>query len=165
MTFINKEHQHTQSVTFPIFKGNIWVNVTTDALFAGKIITAFNLPGAFTPTCSSNHLPRYNKLFPIFKKYGIDDILCISVNDNNTFVMNTWKADQKAKNSTFIPDGNGDFTRGMGMAVSKNDLSFSKRSWRYSMLVKNCIIEKMFIEANELSEPLKVSDADTMLNY
>lgn len=163
MEFMNKEGQKVPNVTFPTRQGDQWVNVTTDELFAGKTVVVFSLPGAFTPTCSSTHLPRYNELYPVFKEYGVDDILCVSVND--TFVMNAWKADQEADNITFIPDGNAEFTRGMGMAVAKDDLGFGERSWRYSMLVKDGVIEKMFIEPNEPGDPFKVSDADTMLNY
>jgi len=126
-------------------------------------VIVFSLPGAFTPTCSSSHLPRYNELAPVFKKYGVDDIVVVSVND--TFVMNAWKEDEKSENITFIPDGNGEFTEGMGMLVGKEDLGFGKRSWRYSMLVKNGVVEKMFVEPNEPGDPFKVSDADTMLKY
>lgn len=79
--------------------------------------------------------------------------------------MNAWKADQEAENIIVIPDGNGDFTAGMGMLVGKEDIGFGKRSWRYSMLVRNGVIEKMFVEPNEPGDPFKVSDADTMLKY
>ncbi|EOW9274694.1 TPA: glutathione peroxidase [Vibrio cholerae] len=161
--FTSKEGQTIPQVTFPTRQGDAWVNVTTDELFKGKTVIVFSLPGAFTPTCSSTHLPRYNELFPVFKEHGVDSILCVSVND--TFVMNAWKDDQNADNITFIPDGNGEFTDGMGMLVDKNDLGFGKRSWRYSMLVKDCVVEKMFIEPNEPGDPFKVSDADTMLKY
>ncbi len=161
--FTSKEGQAVPQVTFPTRQGDQWVNVTTDELFKGKTVIVFSLPGAYTPTCSSSHLPRYNELFPVFKDHGIDSILCFSVND--TFVMNAWKADQEANNITFVPDGNGQFTDGMGMLVDKNDLGFGKRSWRYSMLVKDGIVEKMFIEADEPGDPFKVSDADTMLKY
>lgn len=163
MEFFNKEGQKVPNVTFPTRQGDQWVNVTTDELFAGKTVVVFSLPGAFTPTCSSTHLPRYNELHSVFKAHGVDDILCVSVND--TFVMNAWKADQEAENITFIPDGNAEFTRGMGMAVAKDELGFGERSWRYSMLVKDGIVQKMFIEPNEPGDPFKVSDADTMLAY
>lgn len=135
----------------------------SDDIFKGKNVIVFSLPGAFTPTCSSTHLPRYNELAPVFKKEGIDEIVCISVND--TFVMNAWKADQEAQNITVLPDGNGEFTDGMGMLVSKDDLGFGKRSWRYSMLVRDGIVEKMFIEPDQPGDPFEVSDADTMLGY
>lgn len=161
--FTSKEGQTIPQVTFPTRQGDAWVNVTSDELFKGKTVIVFSLPGAFTPTCSSTHLPRYNELLPVFKEHGVDSILCVSVND--TFVMNAWKDDQNADNITFIPDGNGEFTDGMGMLVDKNDLGFGKRSWRYSMLVKDGVVEKMFIEPNEPGDPFKVSDADTMLKY
>ena len=82
----------------------------------------FALPGAFTPTCSSTHVPGYNQLTPVLKQHGVDEVLCISVND--AFVMNQWQEQQNASNITFMPDGNGDFSSGMGMLVSKNDLGF-----------------------------------------
>lgn len=161
--FENKEGQRIPSVTFRTRQNHAWVDVSSDALFAGKTVIVFSLPGAFTPTCSSTHVPRYNQLADTFKKYGVDEIICMSVND--TFVMNEWKVDQKADKITFIPDGNGDFTDGMGLLVDKNDLGFGKRSWRYSMLVKDGVVAKMFIEPNKPGDPFEVSDADTMLAY
>ncbi|MEJ6120818.1 glutathione peroxidase [Vibrio sp. 2-Bac 85] len=159
----NIEGQSVPNVTFPTRQGDEWVNVSTDQLFKGKTVVVFALPGAFTPTCSSTHLPRYNELAGVFKKNGVDDIVCISVND--TFVMNAWLADQEAENITVVPDGTGAFAEGMGMLVDKSDIGFGKRSWRYSMLVKDGVIEKMFIEPNQPGDPFEVSDADTMLNY
>lgn len=161
--FENKEGQKVPSVTFPTRVNDEWVNRTSDELFAGKTVVVFSLPGAFTPTCSSTHLPRYNELASVFKKNGVDDILCVSVND--TFVMNAWSADQEAENITVIPDGNGEFTEGMGLLVDKADLGFGKRSWRYSMLVKDGVVQKMFIEPDLPGDPFEVSDADTMLDY
>ncbi|PKH02730.1 glutathione peroxidase [Psychromonas sp. MB-3u-54] len=159
----NIEGQKIPNVTFPTRQGDQWVNVSTDELFAGKTVVVFALPGAFTPTCSSTHLPRYNELASVFKKNGVDEVVCFSVND--TFVMNAWLADQEAENITVVPDGNGTFAEGMGMLVDKSDLGFGKRSWRYSMIVKDGVIEKMFIEPNQPGDPFEVSDADTMLNY
>ena len=129
----------------------------------GKIVAVISLPRAITPTCSSTHVPRYNQLAPLFRRYGVDDVVCISVND--AFVMNEWQREQRAFDITFLPDGNGDFSRGMGMLVAKNDLGFGERSWRYSMLVKNGVIEKMFIEPDVPGDPFEVSDADTMLAH
>lgn len=159
----NKEQQRVPEVSFVTRQNNDWKTVTTEDLFAGKTVIMFALPGAFTPTCSSTHLPRYNELAPVFREQGVDDIICLSVNDG--FVMQSWQESQKAENITFIPDGNGDFSAGMGMLVDKAELGFGKRSWRYSMLVKDGVIEKMFIEPDEPGDPFKVSDADTMLNY
>ena len=161
--FENREGQRVPQVTFRTRRNHEWVDVATDEMFKGKTVIVFALPGAFTPTCSSTHVPRYNKLAPIFKKSGIDEVVCISVND--AFVMNEWRNEQKAENITFLPDGNGDFSRGMGMLVPKNELGFGERSWRYSMLVKDGVIEKMFIEPNVPGDPFEVSDADTMLAY
>lgn len=161
--FANREGQKVPNVTFRTRKNNEWMKITTDDLFAGKTVVVFSLPGAFTPTCSSTHLPGYNELAKVFKENGVDDIICISVND--AFVMNEWAKNQEADNITVIPDGNGEFTEGMGMLVDKADLGFGKRSWRYSMLVKDGTIEKMFIEPEEPGDPFKVSDAETMLNY
>ncbi len=161
MSFTSRVGQKVPSVTFQVRENNEWKSVTTDDLFKGKTVVLFALPGAFTPTCSSSHLPRYNELAPVFKENGVDDIICLSVND--TFVMNAWAEDLKADNVTLIPDGNGQFTDGMGLLVDKDDLGFGKRSWRYSMLVKDGVITDHFIENDEPGDPFKVSDADTML--
>ncbi|WP_038369142.1 glutathione peroxidase [Brackiella oedipodis] len=155
--------QKVPNVTFHTRKNDEWVDVTTDDLFKGKKVVVFSLPGAFTPTCSATHLPRYNELAHAFRDSGIDDIICISVND--TFVMNAWLANQQASNITVVPDGNGEFTEGMGMLVDKDDLGFGKRSWRYSMLVDDGVIKKMFIEPQQPGDPFEVSDADTMLEF
>ena len=159
----NREGQRIPSVTFKTRQEGEWVDVKSDDIFKGKTVAVFSLPGAFTPTCSSAHVPRYNELAPVLKENGVDEVVCISVND--TFVMNEWAKDQKADRITFIPDGNGEFTEGMGMLVEKDDLGFGKRSWRYSMLVKDGVIDKMFIEPEKPGDPYEVSDADTMLNY
>jgi len=161
--FKNREGQNVPEVIFRTRKNHEWVDVSTDAVFKGKTVVVFALPGAFTPTCSSTHVPRYNQLTPMLKQHGVDEVVCVSVND--AFVMNEWQKEQRADNITFLPDGNGDFSRGMGMLVSKDELGFGDRSWRYSMLVKDGVIEKMFIEPDEPGDPFEVSDADTMLSY
>lgn len=161
--FVDKSGQHVPSVTFPVRAGDCWQQLTTNDLFAGKTVVVFSLPGAFTPTCSSTHLPRYNELADTFKAHGVDSILCVSVND--TFVMNAWGEQQEADKITLIPDGNCEFTAGMGLLVDKAELGFGKRSWRYSMLVKDGVVEKMFIEPDLPGDPFEVSDADTMLDY
>jgi len=159
----NREGQHVPNVAFRVRENHEWKSVTTDELFAGKTVVVFSLPGAFTPTCSSTHLPRYNELAPVFRANGVDAIVCVSVND--TFVMNEWARDQEADNVILLPDGNAEFTAGMGMLVDKADLGFGKRSWRYSMLVKDGVVEKMFVEPEKPGDPFEVSDADTMLAY
>jgi glutaredoxin-like protein len=159
----NHEGRRVPEVTFRARHNNEWINVTTSDLFAGKTVAVFSLPGAFTPTCSSTHLPRYNELAPAFFASGVDSIVCISVND--AFVMSEWAKDQEADNVILVPDGNGEFTAGMGMLVDKSALGFGKRSWRYSMLVRDGVVEKMFIEPERAGDPFEVSDADTMLAY
>ena len=108
MAFTDMTGKQVPNVTFHTQQDGKWVDVTTDDLFKGKKVVLFALPGAFTPTCSSMHLPRYNELAEDFKKLGVDDIVCVSVND--TFVMNAWAKDQDAKDIKVIPDGNGEFT-------------------------------------------------------
>lgn len=159
----NREGQSVPQVTFRTRRDHEWVNLSSEEIFKGKTVVVFSLPGAFTPTCSSTHVPRYNQLAPTFKQHGVDEIICVSVND--AFVMNEWKQEQHADNLTFLPDGNGHFSAGMDMLVDKEDLGFGKRSWRYSMLVKDGIVEKMFIEPDLPGDPFEVSDADTMLAH
>ena len=161
--FNNMEGRNVPDVAFRIRSNGDWATVTTDDLFKDKNVIVFSLPGAFTPTCSSTHLPRYNELAGTFKKLGIDSIICVSVND--PFVMEEWARDQESENVTLLPDGNGAFTEQMGLLVDKSALNFGKRSWRYSMLVRDRKIEKMFIEPQKDGDPFEVSDADTMLDY
>jgi glutaredoxin-like protein len=161
--FKNMEGQRVPEATLHTRCDHEWVDISSNDIFAGKTVIVFSLPGAFTPTCSSSHVPRFNQLAPTFKEHGVDDIICLSVND--AFVMNEWATDQRAENITFLPDGNGEFTAGMGLLVDKDDLGFGKRSWRYSMLVKDGVIEKQFIEPNVPGDPFEVSDADTMLTH
>jgi glutaredoxin-like protein len=161
--FQNREAQSVPQVAFRTRVNGEWKTVSTDDIFKGKTVVVFSLPGAFTPTCSSTHLPRYNELAPAFRANGVDAIVCISVND--AFVMNAWAKEQESANVTLIPDGNGEFTGKMGLLVDKSELGFGKRSWRYSMLVKDGVIRKMFIEPQKPGDPFEVSDADTMLAY
>ncbi len=161
--FENREGKRVPDVKFKTRADSEWVELTTKDIFSGKTVIVFSLPGAFTPTCSSAHVPRYDQLAPAFRKQGVDEIICISVND--AFVMNEWALSQNVQHVRFLPDGNGDFTRGMGLLVGKEDLGFGARSWRYSMLVRDGVIEKMFIEPENPGDPFEVSDADTMLAH
>ncbi len=144
-----------------------WQDIESADLFKGKKVVLFALPGAFTPTCSSTHLPGYEASYDEFKKLGIDEVYCLSVND--AFVMFQWGKHQKAEKVKLIPDGSGDFTRAMGMLVKKDNLGFGERSWRYSMYVEDGIIKKMFVEQgfgdNCPTDPFEVSDAKTMLTF
>lgn len=144
-----------------------WQDLTTQEIFGGKRIVLFSLPGAFTPTCSSTHLPGYEKLYEDIKAQGVDEVICLSVND--AFVMFQWAQKLDVSKVFVLPDGNGEFTRKMGMLVEKDNLGFGMRSWRYSMVVNDGTIEKMFVEPdfgdNCPTDPFEVSDADTMLAY
>lgn len=144
-----------------------WKTLTSDDIFKGKKIVLFALPGAFTPTCSSTHLPGYEKNYEEFKALGIDTVICLSVND--AFVMFQWGKQMGVKNVFLLPDGSGEFSRKMGMLVDKDNVGFGMRSWRYSMFVNDGEIEKIFSEPgfsdNCPEDPFEVSDADTMLKY
>jgi peroxiredoxin len=144
-----------------------WKTLTSDDIFKGKKVILFALPGAFTPTCSSTHLPGYEKNYEEFKALGIDTVICLSVND--AFVMFQWGKQMEVKNVFLLPDGSGEFSRKMGMLVDKDNVGFGMRSWRYSMFVNNGEIEKIFSESgfsdNCPEDPFEVSDANTMLKY
>jgi len=174
---MTQAHQHTvPDVTFKTRVRNEaiegpnpfeWKDLTTADVFNGKRVVLFALPGAFTPTCSTSHLPRYEELHDEFQALGVDQIVCLSVND--AFVMYQWGQSQKAHNVFLLPDGSGEFSRKMGMLVDKSNLGFGMRSWRYAMLVDDGVIEQIFSEDgfadNAADDPFEVSDADTMLNY
>jgi len=144
-----------------------WQDVTTADYFAGKRVVVFSLPGAFTPTCSTYQLPGYDEKYEEFKQAGIDEIYCISVNDS--FVMNAWFKQQGVKNVKPIPDGSGEFTYAMGMSVTKANLGFGFRSWRYAMIVNDGEIEMMFEEPGKVGncpvDPYEMSDPDTVLGW
>lgn len=159
----NRQGQTIPAVTFRTRANNDWLDITSSEIFNGRRVVVFALPGAFTPTCSSAHVPRFNELVPVFTANGIDEVVCISVND--AFVMDAWQKDQQADAIRFLPDGNGDFSRAMGMLVDKQDLGFGERSWRYAMVVNDGVIEQMFIEDDVPGDPFEVSDADTVLAW
>ena len=144
-----------------------WQDVSSDDIFKGKKVVVFALPGAFTPTCSTTHLPGYESSYDEFKGLGVDEVYCLSVND--AFVMFQWSRHQGVEKVKMLPDGSGEFTRGMGMLVKKDNLGFGERSWRYSMYVEDGLIKKIFSEAgfsnNCETDPFEVSDALTMVNY
>ena len=144
-----------------------WQDVSTDDIFKNKKVVIFSLPGAFTPTCSSTHLPGYEKHYDEFKGLNVDEVYCMSVND--AFTMYQWGKHLGVSKVQLLPDGNGDFTRGMGMLVKKENLGFGMRSWRYSMFVDNGEVKQLFSEAGKCddfgADPFEVSDVDTMLKY
>jgi thioredoxin-dependent peroxiredoxin len=144
-----------------------WQDVSTDDIFAGKKIVLFALPGAFTPTCSSTHLPGYDAKYQELIDQGVNEVYCLSVND--AFTMYQWSRHLGIRHVKMLPDGNADFTRSMGMLVKKENLGFGCRSWRYSMLVDDKKIVKLFSEPGQTDncpdDPFGISGADTMLDY
>lgn len=144
-----------------------WQDVTSRDIFKGKNVVVFALPGAFTPTCTNAHLPGYEAKYDELKNKGIDEVYCLSVND--AFTMFQWAKYLKVEKVKMLPDGNGDFTRLMGMLVKKENVGFGLRSWRYSMHVVDGEIKQMFIEPGLTDDcpddPFENSDVDTMLNY
>ena len=158
------------NIPYTNFKTRIvgtWQDLDTETIFNDKKVIVFSLPGAFTPTCSSTHLPGYESKYDELLKY-VDEVYCVSVND--AFVMNAWAKDLNVEKVKMLPDGSGVFTEGMQMLVNKDHLGFGKRSWRYSMFVDNKQIIKQFTEfgkndSGDDQDPFKVSDTDTMLKY
>jgi peroxiredoxin len=153
-------------VQFAFRENGEFVTRTTADLFDGKRVVIFSLPGAFTPTCSAYQLPGFEEKYQDFIGLGIDDIYCISVNDG--FVMNAWAQDQNIENVKLIPDGNAYFTRSMGMLVSKSNLGFGDRSWRYAAVVDDRIIEKLLGRGqrdNADTDPYEVSTPENVLEY
>lgn len=157
-------HTRVETDEQPGFK---WQDVNSGDLFRGKRVVVFSLPGAFTPTCSSTHLPGFELNYEEILAEDVDEVYCISVNDS--FVMNAWLKSLDITNVKALPDGSGEFTRKMGMLVDKDNLGFGMRSWRYSAVITDNIVEKIFVEPgfgdNVSADPFTTSDCDTMLEY
>jgi len=160
---LDREGQSVPQATFRMFSETGWCDLSTTDLFSKKTVVAFAIPGAFTLPHSPIQLLGYDKYAETFRKNGVDEIFCISVND--PFSLAAWANEEQSRQVRFIPDTNGDFTREIGMMVNLWDKGMGKRSWRYSMLVKNEIIEKMFVEADGFETMPTVSNAETMLSY
>lgn len=163
--YIDRSDFKVPSVVFKMRKDGEFYDLSSTDIFENKTVVLFALPGAFTPTCSTKQLPGYREKLKEFKNLRVDTIACLSVND--AFVMNAWRDVKGDENEDilFLPDGNCYFTSNMGMTVDRSELGFGIRSWRYSMLVEDGVITKMFIEPEVEGDPFEVSDADTMINY
>ena len=144
----------------------IWVEMTKQQLFDGKRVVVFGLPGAFTPTCSSQQLPGYEQAYSEFRDAGIDDIYCVTVNDS--FICNEWHVDQGLVNVKLIPDGSAEFTIKMGMDVRKDNLGFGIRSWRYAAIIDDGHVIQEFVEPgfadNFEGDPYDISAPDNVLD-
>jgi peroxiredoxin len=133
--------------------------VTTDQLFGAKRVALFAVPGAFTPTCSAKHLPGFKEHAADLKAKGVDTIACVSVND--MFVMKAWAKDQGITDEVLmLADGNGDFTKALGLEMDGSKFGMGLRSQRYSFVAKDGVVEKLNIEEGG---DFKVSSADYML--
>lgn len=145
-----------------------WQDVSTGDLFKGKRIVLFGLPGAFTPTCSTQQCPGYEQHHDDFKALGVDEVYCVSVND--AFVMYQWGKNLGLDKVKMLPDGNGDFTRRMGMLIDKRHLGFGQRSWRYAAVVDDGRIVAWFEEpgindAGQDSDPYVESTPENVLGW
>ena len=140
---------------------------TSRDIFDNKRVVLFSLPGAFTPICSTKMLTAYENLYLEFKKFGIDEVYCIAV--NYCFVMDAWAEDLFITHVKMLPDGNGDFTKGMGMLVAKNNLGYGNRSWRYSAVINSGEIEWLNEEpghrSNTDQDPYEQSKPSKVLEY
>jgi peroxiredoxin len=159
------EGRRVPDVTFHVHDGDTWTEVESGPLFDGRTVVLFALPGAFTPTCSSRHLPGYEALAPEIRAHGVDAIYCLSVNDS--FVMNAWKEALGIREVAVLPDGNGEFTAALGMHSDRRANGFGDRSRRYALLVRGGVIDKAFVEErrSDGSESYGVSDAEAMLAH
>lgn len=160
---VSREGQRVPATELAEMRNGKAVRIDSNDLFRGRRVIVFALPGAFTPTCSTAHVPGYVAHLKDFKEAGIDDVVCLSVND--PFVMEAWQQSEKAQGIHFVADPFAEFTREMGMSIDNRDAFLGTRSWRYSMLVNDGNIEKMFVERDVPGDPFEVSDAETMLKY
>lgn len=160
---ISREGERVPNIELADMKDGNARRVATDELFKGRRVIVFALPGAFTPTCSTAHVPGYVAHLKEFSDAGIDEVVCLSVND--PFVMEAWQRSEKAQGVHFVADPFAEFTQAMGMSIDHRSNLLGTRSWRYSMLVNDGKIEKMFIEPDVPGDPFEVSDAETMLKY
>ena len=144
--------------TFMTFTADGPTPLASDALFKGKTVALFAVPGAFTPTCSAKHLPGFKDHAAELKAKGVDAIACVSVND--VFVMNSWGKAQDVGDIVMLADGNGDFTRAVGLEFDASKFGMGKRSQRYSMLVKDGVVSVLNVEQPGTFE---VSSAEHML--
>lgn len=144
-----------------------WIDKTTTDLFGTGRVVIFGLPGAFTPTCSMSQVPGYSANYDEFMNRGISEVYCVSVND--AFVMNRWFNEANWTKVVPVPDGSGLFTNAIGMLVSKDNLGFGQRSWRYAMVANNGVVEQVFSEPNVEDncefDPYDVSKPENVLTW
>ena len=133
--------------------------IESEDFFAGRRVALFAVPGAFTPTCSAKHLPGFVEKEAALKAKGIDEVACTSVND--AFVMDAWGKSAGAGDITLLADGNGDFAKAVGLTMDGSGFGMGTRSQRYSMIVKDGVVEQLNVEA---PGEFKVSSAEHLLS-
>ena len=121
-----------------------WQDLPSSEVFQGRRVVLFSLPGAFTPTCTTEQCPAFERAYDEIRGHGIDEVYCLSVND--AFVMYQWAKHLGIENLKLLPDGSGDFTRRMGMLVKKDHLGFGQRSWRYAAVMEDGVVKGWFEE-------------------
>ena len=153
-------------VDIPLRVGDEFTTINTGEISKGKRIVIFALPGAFTPTCSTQQLPGFEENYGKFQEKGIDEVYCLSLNDS--FVMNAWFKDLGIENVKSLPDGARSFTMSIGALCEKNNLGFGFRSWRYAIVVKDGVVENVFSEEgfgnNIETDPYEVSTPENVLD-
>ena len=145
-----------------------WQGASTAEMFGKGRHVLFSLPGAFTPTCTNEQCPAYERDYDALKAAGADEVYCLSVND--AFVMYQWGKHLGMQKVKLVPDGNGDFTRRMGMLIDKRHLGFGMRSWRYAMVVDDGVVRALFVEPGindngEDQDPYGESAPDKVLEW
>lgn len=162
-----KTGDRVPQVKFKVRSLGKWIDTNTDTYFKDKRVVLFSLPGAFTHICSTKQLPGYETKADAIKAHKINEIYCMSVNDS--FVMNAWAQNQKLLNVQVIPDGNGEFTKKVGMLVDKTNIGFGPRSWRYAAVITDGLVEKVFEEPgmsdNFADDPYGISSPENVLKY
>jgi peroxiredoxin len=153
-----QEGDKLPAATFHMMKEGKPTPVTTDELFGGKKVVVFAVPGAYTPTCSQAHLPGFVVNADAIKGKGVDSIVCMSVND--AFVMGAWGDGANAEKLTMVGDGNGDFTKALGLEMDGSGFGLGTRSQRYAMIVDDGTLTKLSVEAPGQFE---VSKAEAIL--
>jgi len=134
-------------------------SISTDELFAGKKVVLFAVPGAFTPTCSAKHLPGFVQNVAALKSRGVDTIACLSVND--LFVMDAWGKDQGVGDAVvMLADGNGDYTKALGLELDASGFGMGQRAKRFAMVIDDGVVSQLHVEA---PGEFKVSAAEFIL--
>ncbi len=146
--------------TFHIMKADGPGSLSSDELFSGKKVVLFSVPGAFTPTCSKEHLPGFIEKAAEIKAKGIDTIACMAVND--VFVMGAWSEQSGAgDNVLLLADGNGEYSRALGLELDATGFGMGQRGQRFAIVVDDGVVKQLHVEA---PGEFKISSAESVLS-